>query len=334
MWDALPIGLILQCNQHLLSIEVNEVWYELIRKIHSLMVELRSLKNRPKLAAVTLLDPIIRQDTRWNSVFNMIERYVNLCEETDHFRLCIGLNAATRNLVPTYEGAHNEHNEIKMLHEVLKKFEATFKTLQLEDSNKMSFDRVRFYFDKLISEHPEISAYLAEDGANVHNKDFEKAICKIQAAVRSQDLTVNLDRNQKSAVQIFLNSTTNAVSEDDNEVERSFIDLADEEFEQQSRKRPRTMFPYRCTDHVATTSVIVERLFSRCGIIMRSHRRSMDPSTLEMLVMLRFNKDLWDELEVEKAMKRSSNLLQEFATPISGGGGVSCSSSSTSSSRS
>ena len=67
---------------------------------------------------------------------------------------------------------------------------------------------------------------------------------------------------------------------------------------------------------------------------MRSHRRSMDPSTLEMLVMLRFNKDLWDELEVEKAMKRSSNLLHEFATPISGGGGVSCSSSSTSSSRS
>ena len=37
------------------------------------------------------------------------------------------------------------------------------------------------------------------------------------------------------------------------------------------------------------------RLFSRCAIIiMRPHRHLMDPSTLEMLIMLRFNKDLWD----------------------------------------
>jgi len=43
---------------------------------------------------------------------------------------------------------------------------------------------------------------------------------------------------------------------------------------------------------LAVTSVIVERLFSRCGIIMRPHRRLMDLSTVETLIMLRFNKDL------------------------------------------
>ena len=53
------------------------------------------------------------------------------------------------------------------------------------------------------------------------------------------------------------------------------------------------------TDHITPTSNIVERLFSRCGIIMRPHRRLMDPSTLEMLIMLRFNKDLWDAHEVD-----------------------------------
>ena len=58
--------------------------------------------------------------------------------------------------------------------------------------------------------------------------------------------------------------------------------------------------------HISATSSILEleRLFSRCGIIMRSHRRLMDPSTLEMLIMLRFNKDLWDVREVDEAMKR------------------------------
>ena len=40
--------------------------------------------------------------------------------------------------------------------------------------------------------------------------------------------------------------------------------------------------------HVSPTSTIVERTFSRAGIIMRPHRSHMDPSTLEMLLMLLF----------------------------------------------
>ena len=39
----------------------------------------------------------------------------------------------------------------------------------------------------------------------------------------------------------------------------------------------------------------------------------MDPSTLEMLVMLRFNKDLWDTCEVDEAMKRTTNPEVEIA---------------------
>ena len=39
----------------------------------------------------------------------------------------------------------------------------------------------------------------------------------------------------------------------------------------------------------------------------------MDPNTLEMLVMLRFNKDLWDTREVDEAMKRTTNPEVEIA---------------------
>ena len=51
--------------------------------------------------------------------------------------------------------------------------------------------------------------------------------------------------------------------------------------------------------HVSPTSTIVERTFSRAGIIMRPHRRHMDPSTLEMLLMLRLNKDMWSEKTIQ-----------------------------------
>ena len=76
------------------------------------------------------------------------------------------------------------------------------------------------------------------------------------------------------------------------EIERSFVDITDEEFEQQVNKKNKREFPYRSTAHVAVTSVIVERPFSRCGIVMRHHRRLMDPSTMETIMVLRFNIDL------------------------------------------
>ena len=327
--------------QHLVSKTVNKVWFDLILKIHTLMVDLKTIKNRPKLASVTSLSPKIRQDTRWNSIFEMILRYLELCEKTNHFRSCVGLSAGTRTLVPTHEGADNEHDKIKELHEILKKFDSTSKSLQFDDPTKVSFDRVRFYFDKLKTQHPENAMYLSEDGINVHNKPFESAITKIQSAVRKKEMTVDLDRWEKEAVQVFLNVNENSESEEE-EGERSFIELADEEFEQQSSKRLRTEFPYRSTAHVAATSVIAERLFSRCGIIMRPHRRLMDPSTLEMLVLIRFNKDLWDEQELDILIKsrthRDNSLVVEiiqepFATPVSGGGSVSSISSNSSSNR-
>ena len=69
---------------------------------------------------------------------------------------------------------------------------------------------------------------------------------------------------------------------------------------------------------------------------MRPHRRLMDPFTLEMLVMLRFNRDLWNEAEVERAM-RGDPLplplpLSVTSTPPASN--VTASSSSTSSSSS
>ncbi len=37
---------------------------------------------------------------------------------------------------------------------------------------------------------------------------------------------------------------------------------------------------------------------------MRPHRRHMDPSTLEAILMLRMNKDMWDEVTIQKIMSK------------------------------
>ena len=90
----------------------------------------------------------------------------------------------------------------------------------------------------------------------------------------------------------------------------------------ESSKWQKKTNPYRSMDYIAATSNIVERLFSRCGVIMRPHRCLMDPSTIEMLItsngpdypryimliMPRFNKALWDTREVDIAMKRTYSL--------------------------
>ena len=70
-----------------------------------------------------------------------------------------------------------------------------------------------------------------------------------------------------------------------------------------ARKR-RKMFvsKYRSMKHIAHTSNVCERLFSRAAIVMRPHRRHMSPFHLEMLLFLRRNKILWDVTTVEDCL--------------------------------
>ena len=103
------------------------------------------------------------------------------------------------------------------------------------------------------------------------------------------------------------------LSDDD---EPSFIKEGRNEYDSYRPKKKH--FPYRSLLHISPTSNIFERLFSRCGIIMRPHRRLMDPSTLEMLVLLRFNRDLWDEKDVDTIMTRTQSAhVLEPPTPTS-----------------
>ena len=116
-----------------------------------------------------------------------------------------------------------------------------------------------------------------------------------------------MTQTEKKKVSFFLIDSAvageDAEDEDEDDEDLNFLDDALGAAAAESAKRQKKSSPYRSMAHISATSNIVERRFSRCGIIMRPHRRLMDPSTLEMFIMLRFNKDLWDVRgEVDEAM--------------------------------
>ena len=83
--------------------------------------------------------------------------------------------------------------------------------------------------------------------------------------------------------------------------------------EERLRKRPRVA-EYGSVKHVCNNSNKCERAFSGTKRVMTDQRKSMDPSTLEMVTMLDFNDDLWDARDVQEfalAAKRPGELQDE-----------------------
>ena len=53
---------------------------------------------------------------------------------------------------------------------------------------------------------------------------------------------------------------------------------------------------------VSFSSWIIMRLFSGTKRMMTDSRKHMDPSTLQTIIMLRTNNDLWDERDIQWAI--------------------------------
>ena len=65
-------------------------------------------------------------------------------------------------------------------------------------------------------------------------------------------------------------------------------------------------------NHVAYTSNIVERLFSRrAKLVMTDQRKLMAPCRLELLLFLRCNKILWSAATVDLIFEKEKQRSQE-----------------------
>ena len=82
---------------------------------------------------------------------------------------------------------------------------------------------------------------------------------------------------------------------------------------------------YACLNHVSATSNVVERLFSRAKLVMTDQRRSMDPSTLEAILLLRYNHDIWDVYFLDSLVQRvnagfpADETIEELIEPNADG---------------
>merc|ERR1712093_196781 len=81
--------------------------------------------------------------------------------------------------------------------------------------------------------------------------------------------------------------------------------LAEDEAEEKRRraKMETAGSDYHDLGGLEATTCRVERLFSRCKLILNALRASTQPILFEALMLLLINEDRWDALTVEKAMK-------------------------------
>ena len=74
------------------------------------------------------------------------------------------------------------------------------------------------------------------------------------------------------------------------------------EAEKQAKKKSKSS-KYRSTQNVSATSCACEQTNSQEKHFMRETRRYMDPTSLEKLLVLKLNPDLWDKGLVNSNMK-------------------------------
>jgi hypothetical protein len=189
---------------------------------------------------------------------------LRLVVETDNFQKC-AFDRNTLNLIPEDDDSEDSViNIVKEIVESLMKFDEMCRWLQLDDPSNVKMSKVIFYFEKLISEFPEVRPYLGKDSDIVHCPDFDNGISKIQLAADQGKVSAS----EKAVVAIYAIDTNSEENLDSGlaETSSSFIEEANIEYES---KRQKNQPPYKSTLHISPTSNIVERLFSICGIIMR-----------------------------------------------------------------
>ena len=141
---------------------------------------------------------------------------------------------------------------------------------------------------------------MAADADIVHNKDFERAVVLVQGGQEQE-----LKRAEKDQIRRFLIDEDDEYS-DENDTEEDRDRNAAQKLLDENRERKRARFQkptrYRCMNHIHPTTNKVERLFSRAKLVLTDMRKRMTPRHVELLLFLRMNRSLWNEVTVEQAM--------------------------------
>eukprot|EP00474_Spongospora_subterranea_P010853 CRZ11311.1 hypothetical protein [Spongospora subterranea] len=250
----------------------------MLDNIRSIMISLRTIKNRAFLRKKTHLSPILDNATRWSFKYAMLKRYSLLMNYIE-------------NIVPIdLQLSPRQNAELDILLKKLGQLEQL--TLFLH-SEKRHMHEVRMSMDKAIELFESSEEHCSAHSAIVCDPTFESAICKIQ---HSQILNEPLKLTAAEArsvdhlkVQERRDSSSNQnVIDDDGHDEMAVI--------LQSIKRPKVNLQSRYMDcrFIRPTSNICERFFSLSKMTITDSRSRLLPSSLEIQLFLKFNGSLWD----------------------------------------
>lgn len=276
------------CVSHRWNLAVQhylEPYEPIISKIESLMKILRTNNNSGILRSETLLKPQLRNETRWSGIFFMVQKYIKIRNKANLANLFRAIPSVVEKLLaPADETAVDE------LFKKLEKFQSATLYFQKED---ITLSDARYLLDTLLNQFPDparvhLRKFLSTTASIIHDKDFESAIIKILRN-RSRELT----DDELSKVECFLlkpreDNLNESIESSDDPVEVAMKRRKIDE-EENNPLEPQ----YQDLSWIPCTSNDCERLNSLAGILMSPLRRSMRPITLERLLILKYNIDLW-----------------------------------------
>ena len=188
--DVTRIVPLVGCASHRLNLAVKSIYEanaanrDLVAQVDDLMKSVNTLKNRPRLSALTPLCPEIRNTTRWGSTFLMLRKYLKL-------RPFLKKAAFDDDLKAKISAMSGVDKDFEKLTSILEEFNEVSVYLQKE-SSEVSLSIVRQLFDGLIAETPHLRQYLGSYADIVHDKCFES-----ETAIKANPLMNTSDSSAK-----------------------------------------------------------------------------------------------------------------------------------------
>lgn len=142
-------------------------------RIHALMKRLNTIKGGAILRTVSQLAPVQRNDTRWSSVYAMVDRYMRLKPSLRH----LDHGTISEHGLDEFLLTRRETEAARALLIDLEHMKGVTKTLQ---KSTITLSDVRRLFDRVLVAFPELMNRLASSAPIVNFVSLENGIVKPQ----------------------------------------------------------------------------------------------------------------------------------------------------------
>ncbi|KAL0245912.1 hypothetical protein GEMRC1_007129 [Eukaryota sp. GEM-RC1] len=250
------------------------------------MSKLKTAKRTLLLRTMTKVRPVRRNVTRWSSTYKLIKRYFELLPFIRRF------DEELLMLLPT---PIEELNLQRLMESCETTLSSCTVMLQQEELNLSQANDIFTVFHQDFPEHVLYTTYPLPRQCSIRPSVLEVAVIK----VLNSELD-SLTPEERSVLHPF-------------EVEQSLSDLPlgrlfSDRVKQLSSIR-RSVALYQDLSWIPSTSVVVERLFSRARLSLGMLRHNLSSSRLHMELFLRANYELWDVNTVRRALKRAPSVI-------------------------